>query len=151
MRSAQLAPADVAILAALGDVLGTPAETMAVLREHVAPGGFVVISDVFLRDGGSADFAGFDQYQTRAATVAGLTAWGDTLVSEVVNGEIEDVADAQGEAIERRALALAWRHPEQSERLLEFARNQRAANEHIAENLSDVVWVLRRSGDALVR
>lgn len=49
-------PSDVAVFAALGDVLGSPAETMRVVRRYVRTGGYVIVADVFLRDGGSRAF-----------------------------------------------------------------------------------------------
>jgi SAM-dependent methyltransferase len=142
-----LPPADVAVFAAVGDVLGTPAETMRVVRQYVRPGGYVLLADVFLRDGGSLDFPGFERYQSRAETVRGLTAWGDALVREVLEveaGEDDDV-DGDAAAIHRRAIALAERYPEHRDQLLAFAAYQAQANTHIAENLVDAVWVLRRS------
>lgn len=75
-------PSDVAIFAALGDVLGRLDETIAVIRQYVKPGGYMLISDVFLRDGGSSNFPGFEQYAPHAQTIAQLTACGDTLVLE---------------------------------------------------------------------
>ncbi len=142
-----LMPVDVAVFAALGDVLGNPAETMGVLRQYVRPGGHVLVADVFLRDGGTTTFPGFEHYRPRAETVRGLTAWGDVLVTETV-GETDrddDEGDDDVVAIHRRAVALATRHPEHREQLLAFAAHQAAANAHIAENLVDAVWVLRRS------
>jgi len=50
-------PADVAVFAALGDVLGSWAKTMRVVPQYVRPGGYVIVADVFLRDGGSGSFA----------------------------------------------------------------------------------------------
>ncbi len=140
-------PVDVAVCAALGDVLGNPAETMRVLRQYVRPGGHVLVADVFLRDGGTATFPGFEHYRSRAETVRGLTAWGDALVTEVVEdaGRDDDSGDDDAAAIHRRAVVLATRHPEHREQLLAFAAHQAAANAHIAENLVDAVWVLRRS------
>lgn len=146
--SEQLQPADAVVFAALGDVLGTPAETMRVVRRYVRPGGFVLIADVCLREGGSSAFPGFEHYRTRAATLQGLTAWGDTLVREEIEVEpgAEGDGDGEAEAIHRRAVDLARRHPEHRERLLAFAMHQKQANEHISENLADVVWVLRQPG-----
>lgn len=143
-----LPSADVAVFAALGDVLGDPAETMRVVRQYVRPGGYVLIADVFLRDGGSVAFPGFERYCSRSETVRGLTAWGDELVREVLALDDEtddDNGDEDAEAIHRRAVALAEQHPECREQLLAFATYQAKANAHIAENLVDAVWVLRRA------
>lgn len=135
-----LPSADVAVFAALGHVLGDPAETMRVVRQYVRPGGHVIVADVFLRDGGSVAFPGFERYCSRSETVRGLTAWGDELVREVmaIGDETDDVdADEDAEAIRRRAVALADQHPECREKRLAFATYQAKANTHIAENLAD--------------
>jgi cyclopropane fatty-acyl-phospholipid synthase-like methyltransferase len=140
--------ADAAVFAALGDVLGSWSETMRVVRQYVRPGGHVIIGDVFLRDGGSRAFNGFEHYRSAAETVQQLTAWGDTLVKAVValeSAAAEDDEDAA--AIRRRAIDLAARYPEHREKLLAFADYQAQANTHIAENLVDAVWVLQRNDD----
>lgn len=138
--------ADVAVFAALGDVLGDPAETMRIVRQYVRPRGYVLLADVFLRDGGSVAFPGFERYRSRAETVRGLTAWGDELSREVLEVDDEDDDSAEdAAAIHRRALALAEQHPERREQLLAFSAYQAKASAHIAENLVDAVWVLRRS------
>src|SRR4051812_40115177 len=139
-------PADVAVFAALGDVLGSWATTMRVVRQYVRPGGYVIVADVFLRDGGSRAFDGFEHYRSRGETVYGLTAWGDTLLKEVL--ALDSAADKDDEdaaAIRRRAIQLAARHPEHRQQFLAFAEYQARAHTHIAENLIDAVWVLRRN------
>jgi cyclopropane fatty-acyl-phospholipid synthase-like methyltransferase len=139
-------PADVAVFAALGDVLGSRAETMRVVRQYVRLGGYVIVADVFLRDGGSLAFQGFEHYQSREETVQGLTAWGDTLVKEVLGLEsAEEKGDDDAASIRRRAIELAARYPEHRQQLLAFAECQAQASTHIAENLIDAVWVLRRN------
>lgn len=132
-----VSPFDVAVFAGLGDVLGTPAETMSVFRQFVRLGGHVLVADVFLRDGGTATFPGFEHYRPRTESVKGLTAWGDVLVTEVVEEaeRHDDGRDDEAAAIHRRAVALATRHPEHRAQLLAFAAHQAAANAHIAENL----------------
>ena len=148
MMAHELPPADVAVFAALGDVLGDPAETMRVIRQYVRPGGYVLIADVFLRDGGSVGFPGFERYRSRMETVHGLATWGDELFREVLALDDEaddDNGDEDAEAIQRRAVALAEQHPECRDQLLAFATYQVEAYAHIAENLVDAVWVLRRS------
>jgi SAM-dependent methyltransferase len=78
----QLPPADAVVFAALGDVLGSPSETMRIIRQYTRPGGFVIVADVFLREGGSTAFEGFENSLSHRETVSGLTAWGDTLIRQ---------------------------------------------------------------------
>ncbi|MCC6539765.1 MAG: hypothetical protein IT162_19610 [Bryobacterales bacterium] len=69
--------------AALGDVLGPLDETMRVIRPFTRPGGWIIVSDPYVREGASSHFAGFESYASRKETVRRLTAWGDRLVREV--------------------------------------------------------------------
>lgn len=150
----RVAPADVVVYAALGDVLGNSAETMRIVRQYVETGGHIVIADVFRRDEAAGTYAGFEYCRTKAETVAGLTAWGDELVREVVDEEsaaTEQEDDEEAEAIRRRALDIAGRHPEHREQLLAFADQQAHASAHIAQYLVGAVWVLRRRDVAVAR
>ena len=76
----QLEPADVVVFAALGDVIGLLDESVRVIRRFVRPGGLIVVSDAFIKEGGSADFPGFEHYAGHAETVRRLAACGDVLV-----------------------------------------------------------------------
>lgn len=145
----RLPPSDVAVFAALGDVLGDPAETIRVVRHYVRPGGYVLLADVFLRDGGSIAFPGFERYRSKAETVRGWMACGDEVVREILeiesDEEGDDDEDGDVAAIRSRAVALAERYPERREQFLAFAAYQAKATAHIAANLVDAIWVLRRS------
>lgn len=141
-------PAEVAVFAALGDVLGTPAETMAVLRRYVKPGGFVLVSDAYLRDGGRPGPPGYEHYQSPEDTRKGLTAWGDVIVREAIDEDDEESAEdsnaSEAAALRRRAHQIALRHPELEVKLKQYADSQAEAYEYIDQNLIGAVWALRR-------
>ena len=140
---------DVAIFSALGDVLGGPDATINVIRNYVKPGGLIIISDLFLADGGSNDFPGFERYLHHDDTVALLTAHGDTLIKEVVyDPEDDDEADEEEDEAEKiriRAAALAIEHPHLKDALMEFAASQADENAFVDENFVDSIWVLKRN------
>lgn len=139
-------PADVAVLAALGDVLGRLDDTIAVIRRYVKPGGYMVISDAFVRAGGSTRFPGFEQYAEHDETIARLSACGDRLVREGVEAEDDDRADEdESEVVAARAKAVAAKHPEIAAEVLRFAESQSAENDYINTNLIGAVWVLSRT------
>lgn len=144
--AATTGPFDVAVYAALGDVLGGPDETVRAIRQYVKPGGFMIISDLYLVEGGSRDFPGFERYSDQDATAALLTAHGDTLEKVVTATDDDDEEDDvdEGALIRQRAEALAQRFPAQREGLLAFADDQAAENAFIDSNLVDAIWVLRR-------
>jgi hypothetical protein len=52
-------PADVVVFSALGDVLGPLDATVGVIRNFAKPGGVILISDGYLKEGASVDFPGF--------------------------------------------------------------------------------------------
>lgn len=145
----RIEPFDVAIIAALGDVLGPLDQTVSVIRRYVKPGGYMVISDGFIKDGGSSDFPGFEQYAERGAMIARLTACGDTLVSEVIEAkdfdrdEHED--NTESEMITARSKTLAARQPEIAAEALNYAKTQAAEYDFIDENFICAIWVLKRS------
>lgn len=143
-----LPASDVAVFAALGDVLGNPTETMSVVRRYVRPGGYVVIWDLFLRDADSPALAGYGNYLPRAETVQALTAWGDQLVAEIIEpaSTTEDALDS--DVLAQRVTELADRYPENRQTLLDFADSQRDAVAHIATHYVDAIWVLQRGPDA---
>jgi SAM-dependent methyltransferase len=144
--SGKLELADVAIVAGLGDVIGRLDEAVAVIRRYVTSNGFIVISDPFIKDGGSAGFPGFEGYAEHAETVKRLTSCGDALIETVRESDAHDEDDAnEGELIRSRAEGLAERHPDLATELLEFAENQAAENTYIDENLIGAIWVLQRS------
>ena len=147
-----LPPVDVVVFAALGDVLGRLDETIGIIRQYVKPGGYVIVSDVFVADGGSTDFAGFEQYGDHAQTTKWLTAAGDRLVREVRDSGDEDEdadvdvdVDSEDELIAARADEIARRHPEVADAVRQFASSQKAENDYVSANLVDAVWVLQRS------
>lgn len=139
-------PADAVVIAALGDVLGPIDVTMRIVRQFVQPGGYVIVSDPYVRDGGSASFSGFENYGSRAQVIAGLTACGDVLIREVVEPvEGDEDEDEESLLILRRAEELAQRHPEVKAALLRFASDQHLQNDYAEENLVDAIWVVQRA------
>ena len=54
----QVGEFDVAVYAALGDVLGSLETTIGVVRRYVRPGGYLVISDAFVSESGPTEFDG---------------------------------------------------------------------------------------------
>ncbi|MDX2412805.1 MAG: methyltransferase domain-containing protein [Woeseiaceae bacterium] len=136
-------PRDVVIFAALGDVLGPLDQTISVIRQYAKPGGFVVISDGFIKGGGSSDFPGFEQYADRDDMMARLTACGDTLVSE--SFEAADFDRDEADMIAARAEVIAAQRPEIAADVLKFAETQAAEYDFLDENFTAATWVLKRS------
>lgn len=144
-------PADVAVYAALGDVLGSWEETVGIIRQYVKPGGFLLISDAFIKDGGSSSYPGFENYANRDETISRLTVHGDILRYELLESEDTDPGSGnqcdreEADLIYQRAVAIAKAHPELEADLLGFAKGQVEENSYIDENLIGAIWVLQRA------
>lgn len=149
-------PVDVAVYAALGDVLGPLDVTVGIIRRYVRPGGFLVINDSCLRDGTTATFPGFEHCGTLEQTRGLLQAHGDELIAELLetddDGNAEDQAGGgeaagidEGAVIRARAEALAQRHPELAPQLRAFVASQLAEYEYLDRHTIGAVWVLRRA------
>lgn len=139
-----LPPVDVAIFAALGDVLGPLPETVGIVRRYVKPGGAIVISDGFLAEGGTPTFAGFEGAVGHSETRRRLESHGDRIENEIV-ALSEPSEDSESDLIEKRAEDLASRRPELTDQLQQLVTDQRAEVQYLASNITDAVWVLRRT------
>lgn len=141
----KIEPFDVVVYAALGDVLGPLDETMAILRCYVKPGGYVVIDDCFVGEGGSTRFPRLENYVSYEETIARITKWGDKLVREVILETADDDEDQDSPLILARAQALAKRYPELAEKLAAFARDQAAEVTFLSENMVGALWAIQRA------
>ncbi len=144
-------PADVVIFAALGDVLGPLDETVGVIRRFAKPGGFVLVSDGYIREGASADFPGFENYVSYRESIRRLTSCGDCLIREVAVPEApeREGGDEESRLIRARAERIAARHPELRQELLAYAEEQAAEYLFLRESFVGTLWVLQRSEDAV--
>ena len=139
-------PYDIAIFAAIGDSLGTLEETVSFIRRYVKPGGFLVISDVYLKEGSLATHPDFSYIVSKDEMTKKLAIHGDTVKSiydDFSDDEME--ADEEQNAIVLRANKLAEKHPELKEELLSFAKSQSEENVFIEENTSDAIWVIQKA------
>jgi SAM-dependent methyltransferase len=139
-------PADIATFAALGDVLGPLDQTIGVIRRFVRPGGYIIINDDYVKEGGSSAFASFEYCSSHEETLRRLQSCGDVLKREALEPPSNLASGIyESRLIRRRAELLAEQHAELKEALLAFAEDQAREYEYIANNLIPAVWVLERS------
>jgi cyclopropane fatty-acyl-phospholipid synthase-like methyltransferase len=136
-------PADVAIFAALGDVLGPLDATIGVIRHLVKPGGYMIIADDFLARQAPTSLPSYDEYVSHEETLRRLESHGDTIAREIIEQDTEE--EDEGALIRRRALTLAEKHPELADAFRQFADDQERAYAYIAEHLVAAIWVVRRA------
>jgi len=143
--ASRVEPADAAVLAALGDVLGPPETTVAVVRQFVRPGGHMLLYDGYVKDGGARGAPGFEAATSRAEALQRLQTHGDLLTREIIDQSDLPAAYAREVAqIQRRAKALAERHPDLKAELIRYADDQRRAYAYMEENYVPALFVLQR-------
>ncbi len=145
-RLPELRGYDGVLISAAGSVLGGFRDTVAALRSAVRPGGWMLIEDGFVPDGYSGSLPeGYEYYLPHAEVLRELTAFGDTLVEEVLESdEVERQLNSRNTAaIRRRAEELAARDPERSALFLEFAESQLQWSA-ASESMQSAAWLLRK-------
>lgn len=140
----QVGEFDVAVCAALGDVLGPLETTIDAVRRYVRPGGYMVISDAFVSESGSTQFDGFENYARLEETRRRLTTHGDELIHEVIEEADDEEDSREADSIGNRASALARSNPLNAQALFAFAKAQEDQYAYMEDNLIGAIWVLKR-------
>ncbi len=140
-------PFDVALMIAVGAVLGDQEDTVGALRSCVRPGGYLVIDDGFLAPGCVVKVAGYEAYAEYEETIRRLTAHGDKLITEYLPApqDMQRIYAVETDAIRRRALQLARKHPDAAPILNQYAARQRTETELAAHAVRSAVWLLQRA------
>jgi len=137
---------DVVIYAAVGGALGNLKENVGKLRNCVRPGGYIIIDDAFLAEK-TEPAPGYENYTTHRKTLPQLTAFGDSLLKEVITpeAEIRSANLRNTELIRRRAEKLARKYPEDAELIRSYVRKQEKETEILGREVACVVWLLQRN------
>lgn len=136
---------DIIVLAAVGPVLGDVETTLRRLEGWLAPGGLVVVDEVYVPDGASCRNAAYNQ--TRGDLTASIARAGFRLLAE---GQASE--DGRGEenqamfaAIRTRAASLARRHPEDRDLFEAYVASQAREFEILEREVVDVTLLLGRA------
>ncbi|MEM7054499.1 MAG: class I SAM-dependent methyltransferase [Pseudomonadota bacterium] len=143
--SGQIEPADVAIYAALGDVLGSFETVVEIVRRFVRTGGIMLICEGYIKPGQSSDFPVFENYLSREEMLQRLQAKGDVLAYEWIDTE-DRSSDYAGEIaqLRQRAERLAEQQPELETELMQFIADQQDEYAFMAEYFVSAIWALQR-------
>lgn len=141
-------PFDVALMIAVGAVLGDLKDTVGALRSCVRPGGYLIIDDCFLALGCVGKVTGYEGYVEYEETIRRLTAHGDKLISEHLPTarDTQRINAAETDAIRRRALQLARKHPNAAPILKQYGARQQTETELAAHAVRPAIWLLQRAG-----
>lgn len=136
---------DVAMMIAVGNIVGTWTEMIRRLRGCVRPGGFLLIDDAFLAPGTEPPVPGYEGYTDHDNTVRQLTAHGDTLLKEHIppREQVARINRANTAAIRRRAEGLARRHPETADLLRAYIHRQEQEAKLAQNRVIDAIWLLQ--------
>jgi 2-polyprenyl-3-methyl-5-hydroxy-6-metoxy-1,4-benzoquinol methylase len=136
---------DVAMMIAVGNVVGTWTEMIRLLRGCICPGGFLLINDAFLAPGTEAPVPGYEGYTDHDDTLRQLTTYGDTLLKEHIPPpeEIARTNQANTVAIRRRAEGLARRRPELAHLLRAYVHRHEQEAQLAQNQVIDTTWLLQ--------
>ncbi|HPA83049.1 MAG TPA: class I SAM-dependent methyltransferase [Thermoanaerobaculales bacterium] len=137
---------DLVILASVGGIFGSFADTAARLRSQVRPGGYMLIDDGYLKHGGRMSRRGYAHYRDHDETVAELTVFGDVLLREASTTDASSrINDEFQRLIEERGRELMAMHPELSMDIIAYLDGQAEECRVIMDQLEGAVWLLRKA------
>ncbi len=136
---------DVAVYAAVGNVLGNLETCVALLRGAVHPGGLIVVDHGFLC-GTPIERPGYEDYVSHGEALRQLTAFGDSLEAEVLISpeELRRTNRRNTSLISRRVEELSEKRPELTPALEAYLENQRVECETLETRTTEAVWLLKR-------
>jgi len=140
---------DVVILGAVGDALGNPLETLNKLKQTVKAGGYILIDECYLKDGGKQESIEYKNYEylTEKEWIKLFADSGLEIIETVLPSETESEnmdSDSGMAAITKRANELIKKHPDKKDMFEGYIRSQQSEYDDIDNNLEGVIWMLRK-------
>jgi SAM-dependent methyltransferase len=137
---------DAVVYASVG-VLGAVDDCVAVLRQCVRSGGWMVVEDGCLAEGIGAPEPGYERYAGLAESRRRLESQGDRIVREHVLGpaEMRALDESYIRRIRARAEALAAAHPQDADLIRGYVARQERAALGWERNARSVTWLLQRA------
>lgn len=130
---------DAVILGAVGDVLGSPEETINKLKNTIKPGGYLIIDDAYGEKG-----VAFDHYSREEwVDIFGKTSV--MLLDELIidDDELKELNQEQQGFITKRAEELKKKHPEKATLFDSYLQSQQAEVEQLENEISGVTMLLQ--------
>lgn len=139
---------DIVILGAVGDVLGTPAETLRKLSSVIRTDGHILIDDAYLS--GNQEDVKYQNYEYLP-----VTQWHQLfreldleLIAQYDNGADtnREINNYNNRMIRQRANELIAKYPDQRDLFLGYVQSQEAECEDLQDHIVGVIWLLKRKG-----
>ncbi len=130
---------DLVIFGAASDILGTPEQTIQVLKKTITPEGYLIIDDAYGKEGNSSD------YYTRAQWLEIFTKTGVTLLDEkrMDPKAMEALNKEQQSHILKRSEELKKQYPEKKHLFDGYVKSQQAECDELENDLDAVTLLLR--------
>ena len=137
---------DCVILGAVGNVLGSLAETLAKLKATIRDGGYILVEEAYLPDGSKQKSIKYDyEYLTERQWIDMFNDAGLELVESDFREGSANLSSKSGmEAITARASELIAKHPDKKEMFDEYVSNQQNEYYDIENSLVCVTWILKK-------
>ena len=138
-------PYDLMVYAGLGDLLGSPNQTIGLIRTAVKPGGVIYLDDVLLKPG-AARSPGYQYALDRSAMHRALTAHGDRIIAEEIQSaeSLRAVNERNTAMIKLRAQSLILRLPEKAALIEAYVRRQERECANLESDLVGASWLISR-------
>jgi SAM-dependent methyltransferase len=137
---------DGVIFGAVGDILGSPEDTVTLLREIVREGGVIIIDDAYVDDTDAK--VRHQNYATREQWLDVFERSGLRVLEEVAGAVLSTECAAGNRAdlekIKARAAQLSVLHPEKKKFFEEYVAGQADEVQDLESTLNGVVWILRK-------
>jgi 2-polyprenyl-3-methyl-5-hydroxy-6-metoxy-1,4-benzoquinol methylase len=130
---------DIVILGAVGDVLGNAEETIALLKNTVKKGGYIIIDDAYGKDETNT------KYLIKEQWLAIFRKTGVILIEEMTieDDELAGINNEQQELIIKRANELKKKLPEKAHLFDGYIRSQQAECDELENEISGVTLLLQ--------
>jgi len=137
---------DGVIFGAVGDILGSPEETVTLLRETIREGGIIIMDDAYVDDTDAK--SRLQNYVTREQWFDVFERCRVRVLEEVAGAELTAESAARNwvdmERIKDRAAQLSALHPEKKMLFEEYVASQMDEVQDLESTLTGVVWMLRK-------
>lgn len=135
---------DCVILGAVGDVLGTPQETMMKLKRVIKSNGYIIIDEAYLNSEDNIDIKHQNSdYLTYEQWVKIFDEAGLTIVNSIINDNIDSINDFNTRSIIARANELMKQYPQQKKLFEEYIQSQQNECEDLENSLVGITWLLQ--------
>jgi SAM-dependent methyltransferase len=137
---------DFVVLASLGGVFGSNANTVSAMRTQISSGGYIIIDDGYLKDKELLSRKGYGHYQNYNDTVQSLTKFNDQIVAEISTSEVSKQINTEYlTVIEKRGAELILQHPELKIKIEKYIDLQREECNVLDQELEGIIWVIKKN------